>query len=680
MPSQNIQESNLDRPQTSVKMSQIDTSQHKEDWLGEIVGRAILPAQKNKSEAQKVSEDGSFIPIVKQLVTAQSANIMAERFYVTLNDNSQLDTLEITANLLDETRGYIINFPGNSQNYTHNDIDDTLSDLANFNCIYFNYRNVGKSEGHIYSSQDLINDGIAQVQRLIDKGIPPDLIYLYGFSLGGGISAKVYEHFQNKGILLGFCFNDRSFNNINTATNGSIKYISKMVQMSALSNPILGSVIGNIAKTAISNTQWDIRAQDAFANIPEDRKAGAFVKWHHKNNVAGGDGIISDEAMMQDKTVEEFNYSGELEAHNAHYSLIKNKDDKNPKEIFYEACKQRRELYLSASNELPARFEQFENVNKLIINPDNQLSLNKKLITINAQLIQLNEFIKQLDYTNFVVIQKMVNHLKQELYNHLNSASFIDSIAKLKNTHDINKCLPTLINLHRFLLQNKDDELTNLPLQTAIEKFILEEGIKYLAQIDFEHYFDNSQRENIEQLSSMVMTIHELLATKSDDEKYEEIYANFNKLSQKFYLQYCNYGENLKSQLNQYINAAEQIIDALKDISQTNFNLKFINKLDNAKQTLHLAKQFMEQNSSFLHDINTINERLSQCENAYLKLREQALASLKLQLTADQDNSNPSQSARLRASNLISKDDKPPQKPQRSPREVISSESKHHKS
>lgn len=679
MPDQHILEHNLDRPQKNIKMTNVDTAQHKEDWLGDIVGRAILPAQKNKATLKKASEDGSFIPLVKQLVTNQTTlNIQAERFYVTLNDNTQLDTLEITANPSDESRGYIINFPGNSQNYTNNDIDDTLSDLENFNCIYFNYRNVGKSEGHIYSSQDLINDGIAQVQRLIDNGVPPDLIYLYGFSLGGGISAKVYEHFQNKGILLGFCFNDRSFNNINTATEGSIKYISKMVQMSVLSNPLLSSVIGNIAKTAISNTQWNIGAQDAFSNIPEARKAGAFVHWQHKNNVAGGDGIISEEAMMRDQTVEEFNYSGNLEAHNAHYSLLKNKDNKNPREIFYEACKNRRESYLSASNELPNQFEQFQNRQKNIINPDSKLSFNKKIMTINTQLMQLNEFIKQLNNTNFVVIQKMANHLRQELYNYLNSALFIESIGMLKNAHDMNKCLPALINLHRYLSQSKEDASTHLPIQTAIEKLILEEGINYLARIDFKDFFANSQQANIEQLSSMVMAIHELLATKSDDEQYEAAYSNFNKLSQNFYLHYSNYSENLNYQLNQYIKDAELLLAAFKDMPPTSFTLQFIHKLDDAKQMLNVVKQFIEVNSSFLHDIDSVNERIIHCENAYLKLKEQVIASLKAQIMAEKDNAP--QTAELRVSNLISKDAKHSQKPQRSPREIIQPDSKHQKS
>ncbi len=621
------QETNLDVPRKSVRITGVNTEKHKEDWLGEKVGRAILPAQKTNSESNFDPPDGELISVISRLAEHKELfKFNAERFYVALNDNSQLDTLEIKAESASKFRGYIINFLENNQNYTHIGEQDLLSDLENFNCIYFNYRNVGKSQGNLYACQDLFNDGIAQIQRLIDSGIPSDLIYLYGFSLGGAVSAKVFEHFLNKGILLGFCFNDRSFNNLNTATEGSIKYISKISQVSLLGNPVVSAVIGNIAKAAITNTQWQINAQHAFSAIPEERKAGAYVEWQHPKNVVGGDGIISDDAIMRDETVQKYDYSGEYEAHNAHYSALKNKDGKNPKEIFYEACIKRREWYLTAIKEFYLNFESLEQSQLSVVNPDNKLSLNKRLSLVQGHLISLDKLLIQLKNTNFVDLHKKTMELKHQIVDYLNNAYFSDAIAKLKDLQNIDKCLPLLINLHKSLKSSTISDQNTLPITSAIEKILFGDGLSYLEKIDLDHFFENYNNKTIDQLSSIVMNVHEMLA---NNDQYIDSLVQFNQFSQKFYEKYSVYCEQQKTNLNNQLMQLEEMISTLTTVPESKFTLQFVNQLENIQQSINAVKQAITQNQSSVDDNKEMNDRLGNCESIYLAMKKKVLASLK---------------------------------------------------
>ena len=61
------------------------------------------------------------------------------------------------------------------------------------------------------SFQDLVTDGIAQVQRVLDLGANPKNITLDGLSLGGGVAdLLVAYHFHQLGKQV-YLWNDRSF-------------------------------------------------------------------------------------------------------------------------------------------------------------------------------------------------------------------------------------------------------------------------------------------------------------------------------------------------------------------------------------------------------------------------------------------------------------------------------------
>lgn len=61
----------------------------------------------------------------------------------------------------------------------------------NINVLCFNYRGVMDSDGQFNTAQDLVTDGYAALQFLLQQGIPAKQIVLVGTSLGGGVSAQV---------------------------------------------------------------------------------------------------------------------------------------------------------------------------------------------------------------------------------------------------------------------------------------------------------------------------------------------------------------------------------------------------------------------------------------------------------------------------------------------------------
>jgi hypothetical protein len=72
--------------------------------------------------------------------------------------------------------------------------------------LFFNYRGIGSSSGYPRVSQDLIDDGIACFQLLVNKGIDPKNILIHGRSLGGGIGVQVRSYWPEGPFL-----SERSF-------------------------------------------------------------------------------------------------------------------------------------------------------------------------------------------------------------------------------------------------------------------------------------------------------------------------------------------------------------------------------------------------------------------------------------------------------------------------------------
>jgi hypothetical protein len=188
-------------------------------------------------------------------------NLSEESVIVTTDTGVKLDTREIKKNGVEDPP-YIIKFSSGEKSYT-----ETLSDLrimadtCNATVIGFDYPNVGRSTGWVYSSEQLVQAGIAQVQRLLDRGVAVDKITLHGHILGGSIATQVAAHFHDreKDPLTLNLINDRSASN-------------KSSQIVGVYPSLIAAVIKFILEPILLWIDWEMNVVDAYKKIPQKSK------------------------------------------------------------------------------------------------------------------------------------------------------------------------------------------------------------------------------------------------------------------------------------------------------------------------------------------------------------------------------------------------------------------------
>jgi hypothetical protein len=235
-------------------------------WVGSLV---LLPTRSVSS------------PDIGNL-NSKKPDLIHEKHIVITYDSMELDTLEIRPKSCQDamaSQKYIINFVGRGDYYkqfVHRMQDD--AEALNANVIGFNFRGVGDSTGYVQSKDDLVIDGIAQVQRLLDQGIPSLNIILKGHSLGAGVASLVAYHFYQLGQPI-YLFNNRSFSSI---TNYMVAYIRTGFGPTGHEEFFIGKLLGWLAKPFIkfglALTKWEINAGDAFNAIPEEYRDYILVR------------------------------------------------------------------------------------------------------------------------------------------------------------------------------------------------------------------------------------------------------------------------------------------------------------------------------------------------------------------------------------------------------------------
>lgn len=203
---------------------------------------------------------------------------------VVTHDGCHLETIEVMPVGEKETsksKKYLINFHGRNQSATTG-VPHSMREIIysakklNSTVINFSYRGLGLSTGKAQSKDDLVTDGIAQVQRLLDQAVLPEDITLYGHSLGGGVATLVAKYFYRHGKSIKV-INDRSFSSL---TNVACGWIMKGLKHFGF--PILGIVLAKglkpLIKFFIVLMKWEMAVDDAYNVLPEQKKLCFLVK------------------------------------------------------------------------------------------------------------------------------------------------------------------------------------------------------------------------------------------------------------------------------------------------------------------------------------------------------------------------------------------------------------------
>ena len=252
----------------------------------ESIGKLVLPAQWRRPKETDTNNLN---------LLASSYALAIDGGFIATHDQAVLDTIEFKPNSestkpLSE-QNVIIKFNGNNMQY-----QDVLFQCAsdayklNSTVVGFNYRGVGDSTKAPKTFQDLITDGIAQVQRLLDQGVDSKNITLDGISLGGGVATMVASHFHKIGKPV-YLWNDRSFASLSKAAAGMIA-----PEMPGLFGDIVGSSVQSTSWSVMKPAGWEVNVAAAYDSIPDEYKGYMVVAKLSKKSK--GDGVIAHKSSL----------------------------------------------------------------------------------------------------------------------------------------------------------------------------------------------------------------------------------------------------------------------------------------------------------------------------------------------------------------------------------------------
>jgi pimeloyl-ACP methyl ester carboxylesterase len=263
----------------SLFHSFLSSSSSSANWVGKV----ILPAQMRKAATENIAA------IQRELL--ENYLVRAESLTVATHDGALLDTFQLTPTATEisgiHDRFYIIKFNGNGMHY-----EDVLKGFVNdakrldATVVAFNYRGVGNSTKTPSSFQELITDGIAQVQRLLESGVNPAHITLDGLSLGGAVATMVAHYFHNKDLRVSL-WNDRSFQSVSKAAAGLFA-----PNYPGLLGDAAFSSLESTSWAALSSTRWQENIAAAYNRSPAAYKGYMVV------DKQSGDGVIAHKASL----------------------------------------------------------------------------------------------------------------------------------------------------------------------------------------------------------------------------------------------------------------------------------------------------------------------------------------------------------------------------------------------
>jgi uncharacterized protein len=114
-----------------------------------------------------------------------------------------IDGIELDAWYLNNNKKYTILYShGNGGNISYYNTILKLADSLNCNVLLYDYRGYGLSKGKISKEQDLYNDIHAAHTYLKKQNVADSNLIIYGYSLGGGVSAELATKTKCKLLVL----------------------------------------------------------------------------------------------------------------------------------------------------------------------------------------------------------------------------------------------------------------------------------------------------------------------------------------------------------------------------------------------------------------------------------------------------------------------------------------------
>lgn len=171
-------------------------------WISKLLGMIIFPAQFIRND-----------PTIYENISDKN-----QQYYIRMNDGEDtlLHTYEWNGKKSEaSSQKYIILIGGNAESGIDNNpiALGILNSIQEINIISFDFPGVENSTGQTRDGQHMVEAVKAEVYQLIDKGVQPCNITLYGFSLGGAIASitAAQLHKEEKKV---YVFNRNSFANI----------------------------------------------------------------------------------------------------------------------------------------------------------------------------------------------------------------------------------------------------------------------------------------------------------------------------------------------------------------------------------------------------------------------------------------------------------------------------------
>jgi hypothetical protein len=160
---------------------------------------------------------------------------------------------------------WVIYFSGNTQPFETR-IAERYEDQKELKCNYvaFNYRGIGDSKyNKPMTYHSCMQDGVAQVQRLLDMGVKPENITLKGHSIGGALSVKTAKYFHDQGSTVKV-YSGRSFGSLTKVPQDSFRQ--------------------KLARWIFPKIGWDLKVYHDYNELPAEFKEHSYVKPNDKKS------------------------------------------------------------------------------------------------------------------------------------------------------------------------------------------------------------------------------------------------------------------------------------------------------------------------------------------------------------------------------------------------------------